>query len=66
MAGVPTGLKTALRSGSHVYMAVGDSKYAGIEIPVASILVEQAPEFSFNIVRTISIDESVTSTRWAK
>ena len=49
MAAVLTGLRTVLRAHGKVYMVVGDSKYAGIDIPVAAILSEQAPALGFNV-----------------
>jgi hypothetical protein len=45
------GLHERLRLNGRVYMAVGDSRYAGIDVPVAQILVEEAPDLGFDLVR---------------
>lgn len=46
-----TGLSARLRERGRVYMVVGDSRYAGIDVPVAAILAEQAPSHGFALVR---------------
>jgi hypothetical protein len=43
MGGVMASLRKNLSKRGRVYMVVGDSRYAGIQIPVASILAEIAP-----------------------
>lgn len=51
MGKVLTGLATGLRSGGRVYMVVGDSRYASIDVPVATILAEIAPALGYSLVR---------------
>lgn len=51
MRTVLRGLQARLRPGGRVYMAVGDSRYAGVDVPVAQILVEEAPSLGFGVVR---------------
>ena len=50
MAKVLRGLDTSLRSHGRVYMVVGDSRYANVDIPVARILGEQAKELGFEVL----------------
>lgn len=45
-------LADRLRPGARVYMVVGDSRYAGIDVPVAAILAEQVPELPFRLQRS--------------
>jgi hypothetical protein len=45
------GLSVRLRERGRVYMVVGDSRYAGVDVPVAGILAEQAPSHGFELVR---------------
>lgn len=47
-----TTLAQRLRCGGRVYMVVGDSRYAGIDVPVAGILAENAAALGFELVRT--------------
>ncbi|TPK96543.1 MULTISPECIES: site-specific DNA-methyltransferase [unclassified Mesorhizobium] len=46
------GLSSRLRERGRVYMVVGDSRYAGIDVPVAAILAEQAESWGFELVRS--------------
>ena len=48
---VLAGLFRRLRDRGRVYMVVGDSRYAGVNVPVAAILAEQAPSHGFELVR---------------
>lgn len=50
MQTVMTGLKAKLRRGGRMYMVVGDSRYAGINVPVAQILLEIGEELGFSPV----------------
>ena len=50
MAVVLRGMRGCLRPKGRVYMVVGDSRYANVDVPVAKILAEQAPEIGFDIV----------------
>lgn len=51
MRSVLSALQTRLRPGGRTYMVVGDSRYAGIDVPVAKILVEEASALGFEVVR---------------
>ncbi len=51
MRSVLRSLQTRIRPGGRVYMVVGDSRYAGVDVPVANIMVEEAPALGFDIVR---------------
>ena len=51
MRSVLRALQARLRPGGRVYMAVGDSRYAGVDVPVATILVEEAPALGLHVVR---------------
>jgi hypothetical protein len=51
MATVLEGLGTGLRSGGRVYMVVGDSRYATIDVGVAEILAEMAPSLDYRVER---------------
>lgn len=44
-------LAQRLRKRGRVYMVVGDSRYAGIDVPVAAILAEHAPLGGFRLMR---------------
>jgi hypothetical protein len=50
MARVLRGLQSALRPQGRVYMVVGDSRYAHIDVPVARILGQQAPALGFHVL----------------
>ena len=45
-------LRQKLNDGGRVFMVVGDSRYAGINVPVASILAEEAPFLGYRVLRT--------------
>jgi hypothetical protein len=47
MRTVLRGLRRQLVSGGRVYMVVGDSCYAGVDVPVARVLGEEAPSLGF-------------------
>jgi len=51
IGGILTTLASRLRDRGRVYMVVGDSRYAGIDVPVAAILAEQAPTVGFELIR---------------
>ncbi len=51
MRSVLRALQTRLRPGGRLYMAVGDSRYAGVDVPVAKILVEEAPALGFGVIK---------------
>ena len=52
MSGVISDLHKSLSSGGEIWMVVGDSRYAGIDIPVAKILEELAALSSFSLVKS--------------
>jgi len=52
MGDIITALAAPLREKGRVYMVVGDSRYAGVDIPVAAILAEQAGSYGFGVVRS--------------
>ena len=45
-------LRRKLREGGRVFMVVGDSRYVGVDVPVATILAEEAPFFGYRVLRT--------------
>lgn len=49
---VIAGLQSKLRQGGRMYMVVGDSRYAGIDIPVAGILQEMSLDLGLSSVRS--------------
>jgi hypothetical protein len=51
MAKVLEGLGVGLRTGGRVYMVVGDSRYATIDVGVADILAEMAPSLAYRVER---------------
>lgn len=51
MLTVLKGLHVGLRPRGRVYMVVGDSRYATIDVPVGAILSELAPACDFRVVR---------------
>jgi len=51
MATVLRGLMVGLRFGGRVYMVVGDSRYATIDVGVGEILAELAPSLAYRVVR---------------
>ena len=42
-------LSAGLRTTGRVYMVVGDSKYGGIEVPIAQIISELAPSLGYTV-----------------
>jgi hypothetical protein len=42
-------LSSNLRPGGRIYMVVGDSRYAGVDVPVATILAELAPSLDYHV-----------------
>ena len=59
MCKVVKSVATKLRPGGHIWMVVGDSRYAGISIPVADILIQLAASFGCHLV----INEAFRSMR---
>jgi hypothetical protein len=51
MLNVMHGSSNALIANGEIWMVVGDSKYAGISVPVADILCELAPSASCSVLR---------------
>jgi hypothetical protein len=45
------GISARMRTGGRIYMVVGDSRYSGIDVPVAAILAELSPDLGFDVVR---------------
>lgn len=50
MSGVMNALHARLAPSGRIYMVVGDSRYAGIDIPVAQILCELAPVIGLDVL----------------
>ena len=50
LAIVLAGLSKGLRPRGRVYTVVGDSRYAGVDVPVATILAEIAQPLGYNVV----------------
>ncbi|MEP6066045.1 MAG: hypothetical protein ABJ246_09430 [Paracoccaceae bacterium] len=50
MVEIMAGLRKAIRPGGRVYMVVGDSRYAGVDVPVAKILSELVPDNGFDVL----------------
>lgn len=50
MCTVLEGVKSRLNTGGRVYMVVGDSRYGGIDIPIAKILADAAPTIGLGVV----------------
>lgn len=44
-------LHSRLRPDGRLYMVVGDSRYAGVDVPVAQILAEEAPGLGYEVLR---------------
>lgn len=51
MATVLRGVATRMRRRGRVYMVVGDSRYAGVDVPVAAILAQVGPGIGLDVVR---------------
>jgi hypothetical protein len=47
MSTILTALHDRLRPSGRIYMVVGDSRYGGVDVPVAPVLLEQAAELGF-------------------
>lgn len=45
------GISARIRAGGRTYMVVGDSRYSGVDVPVAAILAEVSPDLGFDVVR---------------
>mgnify|MGYP003667108246 CR=1 FL=1 len=52
MRSVLRSVRLRLREAGRAYMVVGDSRYAGVDIPVAQILEQEAPALGYTVVRT--------------
>jgi hypothetical protein len=52
MTGVLSQVRDVLRPKGEVWMVVGDSRYGGVDVPVASILSELAVQIGFSKVRS--------------
>jgi hypothetical protein len=50
MSRVLAGLRSKIREGGRVYMVVGDSRYAGVDVPVAEALVAEAPTLGYKVL----------------
>ena len=50
LALVMTGLASGLRPRGRVYTVVGDSRYAGVDVPVAAILAEVVQPLGYDVV----------------
>jgi hypothetical protein len=50
MGDVISSLGTRLRPKGRIYMVVGDSRYAGVKVPVADILTQIAPSTGFKVL----------------
>lgn len=50
MNGILAGLRAKIRDGGRVYMVVGDSRYAGVDVPVAEALAAEAPSLGYKVV----------------
>jgi hypothetical protein len=51
MAHVLSGLGTRMRRDGRAYIVVGDSRYGGVDVPVATILAELSPDCGFTPLR---------------
>ena len=61
LAIVLAGLSNGLRPRGRVYMVVGDSRYAGVDVPVAKILAETAQPLGYD-VRSLEPCRSIRSS----
>lgn len=52
LAGLLQDLRFKLREGGQVHMVVGDSRYAGVTVPVAEIVSELAPSCGFDVIES--------------
>ena len=51
MVAIIEGLAVRMRPRGRIYMVVGDSRYAGVHVPTASILSEVCPKLGFKTLR---------------
>jgi hypothetical protein len=51
MAAILRGIAARMRTNGRTYMVVGDSRYSGVDVPVAAILAELSPSMGFEVVR---------------
>lgn len=51
MVQVLRGIAGRMRASGRVYMVVGDSRYSGIDVPVAAILAEVSPALGYDVLR---------------
>ena len=52
LAIVLRGIAAHMRSGGRAYIVLGDSRYAGVNVPVAAILADLSPALGFEALRT--------------
>lgn len=50
MSSILAGLRSKIRDGGRVYMVVGDSRYAGVDVPVAAALAQEAPSLGYKVL----------------
>lgn len=50
MSRILEGLRSNIRAGGRVYMVVGDSRYAGVDVPVAAALAAEASNLGYNLL----------------
>lgn len=50
MSRILEGLRSNIRNGGRVYMVVGDSRYAGVDVPVAAALAAEASDLGYNLL----------------
>lgn len=50
MSRILEGLRASIRDGGRVYMVVGDSRYAGVDVPVAAALAAEAPSLGYSVI----------------
>lgn len=50
LATILSGIGSKLSAQGRAYMVVGDSRYAGVDVPVAEALAQMAPQLGFDVV----------------
>lgn len=50
MSQILEGLRSKIREGGRVYMVVGDSRYAGVDVPVAAALAAEAETLGYELI----------------
>lgn len=50
MSRILEGLRSNIRDGGRVYMVVGDSRYAGVDVPVAAALAAEASDLGYKLL----------------